>query len=386
MLVSLWISILFVLVWHYRVRLLRLWREPVLTEYPVFILESDDWGAGPTAQSDALARMAKILSGFANHQGVCPLVTLAVVLKVAASDERGQGEISLSDDEMLAIREGIQSGVDKNVFFTQLHGMYHYWPATVKAWEASDVSHTSWRNAGPYARTESLPAHLQSRWTDALTLPSCAHDDTAVAQAVKDETQLFAHIFDKKPTVVVPPTFQWTDTVERAWVRQGIDTLITPGRRYTARDRDGRLVEEKENPIYNGVSTRGELVYLVRDVYFEPARGHQVVDVVSAVAQRYTLRRPALVEMHRDNFLDALDTSLEKLTALMQELIKRYPKVRFVTTERLSQSIRHNDPAFIDTRWHIRVLYFILRLRADYSLRYISKLSGLSIKLRASFS
>ncbi len=380
----LWLCALCALIWRHRVRLLRLWREPVLTEQPVFILESDDWGAGPPAQSDALDRMVALLQGFTNKQGVCPLVTLAVVLKVAACGENGRDDISLSDDEMEAIRKSIQSGVDKKIFFTQLHGMYHYWPATVSAWEDGDASRKAWRQSRPYAKTESLPAYLQSRWTNVLTLPSCEHADDAVEYAVKEETGLFETVFSKKPTVVVPPTFQWTETVEQAWTRHGVGTVVTPGRRYTMRDRDGRLVEDKTYPIYNGLKTMDDLVYLVRDVYFEPARGHRAADVINDVIRRYMLRRPALVEMHRDNFLDALDLSLDKLTELMQKILTKYPDVRFVSTERLSQSIRNNDPVFIETRWHVRFMYFMLRLRADFSLRHITKLSGLSVRLRLS--
>jgi hypothetical protein len=44
----------------YRRELWRLWREPVL-RLPVLVIESDDWGAGPLAQADALRAIATVL-------------------------------------------------------------------------------------------------------------------------------------------------------------------------------------------------------------------------------------------------------------------------------------------------------------------------------------
>ena len=40
--------------------LLARWREPVF-RYPILILESDDWGAGPLAQAEALACVSALL-------------------------------------------------------------------------------------------------------------------------------------------------------------------------------------------------------------------------------------------------------------------------------------------------------------------------------------
>lgn len=357
---------------------MRLWREPVLTEQPVFILESDDWGAGPIEQADILARIMALLSEFSNEQGEYPVVTLAVILKVALCGYGDDEDISLQDDAMKCIKDSIQEGVDKKIFSIQLHGLYHYWPATIEAWEEHDASRSAWRQNCRYARTELLPAYLQSRWTNVQTLPSCEHSEQDVTNAVMEEIDLYEMIFSNKPRVVVPPTFQWTETVERAWMKYGIDTIITPGCRYTLRDKDGKLIEEKQYPVYNGLKGTHDLVYLVRDVYFEPARGHLPEHVLDEVKRRHRLRRPALVEMHRDNFLDAPDASLVKLSELMRNLLTEYPGVRFISSESLAHSIRSNNPVFVETRWSIRFFYFIRRLHADFSLRHVAKLTGLS--------
>jgi len=44
------------------------WREPVLRQ-PVLVIESDDWGAGPLAQADALRRLAASLQRVRDGSG-----------------------------------------------------------------------------------------------------------------------------------------------------------------------------------------------------------------------------------------------------------------------------------------------------------------------------
>ena len=57
------------------------WREPVLRQ-PVLIIESDDWGAGPLAQADALNRLSALLQRVRDGSGRPAVMTLGVVLEV----------------------------------------------------------------------------------------------------------------------------------------------------------------------------------------------------------------------------------------------------------------------------------------------------------------
>ena len=57
------------------------WREPVL-KYPVLAIESDDWGAGPLAQADLLARLAACLQRMRDAAGRPAVMTLGMVMEV----------------------------------------------------------------------------------------------------------------------------------------------------------------------------------------------------------------------------------------------------------------------------------------------------------------
>src|SRR4051812_44009456 len=67
--------------YFWRDALMPLWREPVLKR-PVFVLESDDWGAGPLEQADQLRAIGTVLARHTDRDGRHPVMTLGVVLAV----------------------------------------------------------------------------------------------------------------------------------------------------------------------------------------------------------------------------------------------------------------------------------------------------------------
>ncbi len=160
----------------------------------------------------------------------------------------------------------------------------------------------AWLTGDEFPPYEVLPSALQSRWIDGSRLPSQPLAADEIRQAVAEETATWQLIFGQPPKVVVPPTFVWTREVETAWMAAGVEVIITPGRRYTHRDGAGQPAAE-EGPIHNGQIAGEETRYLVRDIYFEPERGHTAAQALEAASQRFLLGRPALLETHRSNFI-----------------------------------------------------------------------------------
>ena len=223
---------------YYRRDLWALWREPMLRD-PVMIIESDDWGAGPVAaQATALNRLAEVLSRYRDQNGRHPVMTLALVLAVpdgrAISLDGQYHRLQLDDPLFAPVLQAIERGRAAGVFALQLHGMEHYWPAALMA--SSDPAVKAWLTAEPPGTTEKLPSPLQSRWVDAAVLPSRPLEPAVVEAAVKEETGLYQCLFGEPPRVAVPPTFVWTETVERAWARAGVECVVTPGLRSACRN------------------------------------------------------------------------------------------------------------------------------------------------------
>lgn len=376
-----WLSIVSATLFYYRRDLWAMWKEPAL-RHPVMIIEGDDWGAGPVqAQAVALNRLTDILSRHQDQNGRHPVMTLALVLAVPdgeAISQDGQYHRLLLDDPLFVpVRQAIERGRAAGVFALQLHGMEHYWPAGLMA--STDPSVMAWLIAEPPGMTERLPPHLQSRWVDASVLPSRPLDPSVVEAAVREETGLFQRLFGELPRVAVPPTFVWTEAVERAWAQAGVAFVVTPGLRSACRNATG-LPDCDSGPIYNNQPGHG-VTYLVRDDYFEPERSHRAERGLSALAHKWGERRACLIETHRSNFIgdDAVVTrSLAEVDRLYALALEHHPDLRFVSTEELGRALRDGNPDWVEKGFTARLAAWLSRARALKNYWRVARLTGLA--------
>lgn len=361
------------------------WREPVL-RHPVLIVESDDWGAGPLPQADALARLAALLQRIRDRNGRPAVMTLGIVLEVpdgariAASRFTEYHALTLADERFEAVRMAMQVGIAAGVFAPQLHGQCHYWPAALLAAAQKDIAVRDWLAAPEPAATEALPSPLQSRWVDASDLPSRTLPVAAIEQAVAAETAMYRAVLGRLPQVAVATTFIWSEAVEAAWAQSGIDVVITPGQRATCRDAAGRpgCVDAS---MLSGERSRAGQTYLVRDVYFEPTLGHAPQRLADGLKTRTRQGRACLVETHRFNFLQAADASLAALEAGLNAALAACPHVRFLTPLELAHAIEKRDPAWIEGRLRRRLAVWRIRLDEVPRFRRMARLSGLALPL-----
>jgi len=381
----LWLGIVGCVLFYCRRDLRAVWREPVL-RYPVMIIEGDDWGAGPVdAQAHALNRLVEVLSRYRDQTGRHPVMTLALVLAVPdgpAIRRDGQYHRRLLDDPLFnPVRQAIERGRAAGVFALQLHGLEHYWPAGLVA--STDPAVRAWLTGETPGTTEKLPSPLQSRWVDASVLPSRPLEQSAVASAVQQEANHFQRIFGMTPRVAVPPTFVWTEAVERAWAQAGVEFVVTPGLRSACRNAAG-VPDCDSGPFYNNQPGLG-VTYLVRDDYFEPERGHRAERGLAALAHKWGQRRACLFETHRSNFIgDAAAASrhLAEIDRLYAVLLKHYPDLRFTSTEELARALQQGNPVWVETRFSIRLAAWLSRTRDLRIYWKLARVSGLAWLMR----
>jgi len=361
------------------------WREPVL-RHPVLIIESDDWGAGPLAQADALTRLTGTLQGIRDHSDRPAVMTLGVILEVpdgpriAVTHCAEYHALPLADPRFDAVRAAIQAGIRSGVFAPQLHGQCHYWPPALLAAAQDNPAVRDWLTAPDPALTENLPSPLQSRWVDASCLPSHALTPDAIRQAAATEAAGYQALFGSAPQVAVATTFIWNDAVEAAWAQAGVEAIVTPGRRATCRNGAGQPGCVDATMLTGERSLAGQ-TWLVRDVYFEPALGHAPQRLVDGLRARTRQGRACLVETHRFNFLQAPDASLAALETGLREALANCPDLRFAAPIDLARAIRQRDPAWIETRLRPRLAAWRARLDEIPRFRRLSQLSGLALPL-----
>lgn len=381
-----WLLLLLV----FRRAALAAWREPVLAG-PVLVIESDDWGPGPPQHAEALRRLAACLLKYRDASGRPPVMTLGLVLSlpdsaaIAAAATPGTPlpyrALPLDSPAYADILAAIRAGIAAGVFVPQLHGMAHYWPAALMRAGETDADVRAWILAGPGQASETLPSPLQSRWVDAGVLPSRPLPEAEIRAAVGEEIACYRRIFGSAPEVVVPPTFVWTEAVEAAWAAHGVRVLITPGRRCSGRDAQGRPACAR-TPIHNGECGLGGIRYLVRDRYFEPARGHTARQALAALAEKTAQGRPCLLETHRNNFTAAqAEAALAELDDLLRQALGRFPDLRFLAPAELDARYRQGEGLHAGLR--ARLAAWQARMRAVPRFARLARLSGLDRALGA---
>jgi hypothetical protein len=378
LLVLAWLAASAVILVACRRDLARTWREPVFIR-PVLVVESDDWGAGPLSQAAALREIAGVLGRHHDAAGRAPVLNLALVLAVpdgpAVAVSGDYRRVGLDDERLADVLAALRDGSSQGVFALQLHGLEHYWPATLML--SGDAAVQRWLRQPVPAVTEQLPSPLQSRWVDAGRLPSSAHPAPDVDAAVAEEVEAFERIVGAPPKVVVPPTFVWTRDVERAWAARGVECIVTPGRRSICRDATGQPGCD-EGPIANGDRAPG-LTYVVRNDYFEPVRGRDAAHALRALDRCVREGRPCVLENHRDNFVGDSRTcraSLAELDTLCREALQRHRDLRFLSTHELCRILRDRDPGWITSSIADRLPTWRARLETTGRPWTLLRLSG----------
>lgn len=379
---ALWAGVLLAFARPLRAR----WREPVF-RHPLLVIESDDWGAGPLVQGDALRTIATVLRSLRDSAGRHPVMTLGIVFEVPDTERiarEGSGAyraIRLDDECFGELRRVIRDGVESGVFAPQLHGQCHYWPQALMSAAQDDTGVRAWLTGSRLPQTESLPAHLQTRWIDGSRLPSRALDAAEIAAAVDEEAASYRNLFGVSPEVAVATTFVWNGDVEQAWKNAGVEVVVTPGRRATCRDATGRLAGVDRQMLTGDVSDAGQR-YLVRDIYCEPALGHSSLRVVDGLTDRTRQGRACLVEMHRFNFLDRIDHALTTLRAAIEASLDRHPTLRFTTPSELARAMSHENLDLLETALGTRLRAWLARLDEIPRFRRAARITGLVVPLR----
>jgi hypothetical protein len=367
-----------------RRELLAAWHEPVL-RYPVLIIESDDWGPGPPADADRLSELISLLERHRDETGRPAVMTLGLLLSAvdgSSSSWKGKDPIPmrrLDDPAFRPIVSTVRTGRERGVFALQLHGMAHYWPPALLAAAATDARVRRWLSAEGTTRHESLPSALQCRWVDGSRLPSRPLPTADIDTAVAEEVNAFRTIFGGSARVVVPPSFVWDARVEAAWARNGIEAVVTPGHRFVGIAEDGSLTADFHR-IWNGERAGPGPTYVVRNDYFEPIKGHRAERALAALAEKTAAARPTLLETHRCNFTapdDSATTALRELGTLLDEALRMFPTLRFLSTLELATALRRRDPALTDRGFGVRIHAWLRRLAAVPRVRKLAWLTGL---------
>ena len=157
---------------------------------------------------------------------------------------------------------------------------------------------------------------------------------------LKEGLQLFEEVYGYKSIYFTPPVFNIHQSLFQTIKNNGIQFLDLA----LLRNEHQGLNVYKKSFNYIGKKTREGLTIMVRNVVFEPTedRGIDWVDfTMKQIETAFRWNKPAIISSHRVNFCGHIDkdnrqNGLESLQRLLQEIVKKWPDVEFMSADEMA--------------------------------------------------
>jgi hypothetical protein len=244
------------------------------------------------------------------------------------------------DNVMNLYIEGLRSGY----FVPQLHGREHL---NINRWMNDLVNKNKetlfafdHQIFGVSANAVIKPRGSYQAVFDSCQINSYASNDVILEDAVSQ----FSNMFGFNSVSFIAPNYIWDSEIERTLSRLGVKYL-----QGTHVQRLPRSANEKLNVVRHwlGQPNRFGQKYLVRNASFEPFQNPSFDWVSSCLKQienSFFWNKPAIISMHRVNFVGSINPqnsyrNLKLFSRLLDEINKKWPDVKFLSTKDLAELI-----------------------------------------------
>lgn len=239
-------------------------------------------------------------------------------------------------------------GASVKLFRPQFHGREHvHVPNWLKSLQSNDVFSKEAFKYGMFTVTRKRNSSCKAEFLDAYASYS-KRDSEFIANSISEGLAIFERLFGYSSKTAISPCYIWNDAVSEELARGGV-TSLQSGRvqLLPVENSDGYLSSFK----YMGEANLLGQKYLIRNIYFETCTD-QKIDWVSLTIKRiqksFMLRTPAIISSHRVNYMGGIDPSnrergLLLLKKLLNEIVRRWPEVEFMTSDELADAIHKND-------------------------------------------
>jgi hypothetical protein len=239
-----------------------------------------------------------------------------------------------------------KEGIAKNIFQPQLHGREHInlrlWlkrlqEGDVKALDAFQQNMYTVHKSGKISgRRDNLDAFGNS------TISGTYFD---YVEILKDAQQIFKETWGFKSKSFIAPCYTWHPLVEKVLRDEGITYIQGTHVQRIPIDNDSYQIKKKYH--YTGQKNNWDQYYLIRNCFFEPTEfgsNNTVEKTLQDVKLAFAYKKPAIISSHRVNYMGTLNPdnrseNLSLLKRLLQEIVKKWPDVEFMSTDELGDLI-----------------------------------------------
>lgn len=242
-----------------------------------------------------------------------------------------------------------KQGMDAGIFHPQSHGREHLY---VKKWlktlrDGDPVTRTAF-DLGTWGLTYNVDPSIRGYYMGAFN--SAEDADIREFEVIIDVAlRMFKGIFGYDSLSFTPTTYTWSPKIEPCLVNHGVKYIqSTFQQKIPVGDDQGVKVTYRG---FQGTRTKAGLIRLFRNCFFEPSTKENydwVGDCMKRIEIAFKWGKAANICAHRVNFIGSIDSAntdrtLPEFKRLLQEIVRRWPDVEFVTSDQLGEIIEDSN-------------------------------------------
>lgn len=351
------------------------------TSKKIIIFESDDWGSlrinsketfenlrrkgikvsdDPYAKYDRLERyddlshLFEILDKYRDRNGNPPCITTNFLTanpnfeKIRESNFTNYFYINLnesyekySDGQKLI--DLLHEGISQKLIYPQFHGREHL---NVPLWlrELQDGNEELLHAFEQEVFAVPISVKLNSKKNPTAAFDSLLKDDLQFYKnSIEDGLRLFNDFFGFSSKTMIAPSYIWSENIEKFANENGVKAFQGIPYQFFPQQ-DGKL---KKRFHYTGQKNKLGQYYLVRNAFFEPSiypNKDWVSECLKRIDLAFKFKKPAIIGMHRLNFIGSLDeknrtNNLKMFEELLSKISQKWSDVEFVNSALLVSEI-----------------------------------------------
>jgi hypothetical protein len=165
-------------------------------------------------------------------------------------------------------------------------------------------------------------------------------DFEIISKSIKEGLQIFEKLWGFKSKTIIAPCYTWHTDLEKVFHDNGIINIQTGRAQLLPTCQEGiNKVIRKYMGQRNSLNQR----YTIRNVSFEPSisgSANCVELALKAIESAFHWNKPAVISSHRLNYIGWLnpknrDKNLKLLRTLLQQIIIKWPDVKFISSDEL---------------------------------------------------
>lgn len=236
-----------------------------------------------------------------------------------------------------------KAGIKEGIFRPQYHGREHL---NVHHWMRGLQAGEKWLKVAfdrEMISVSSQPSIMRFGYMEGLDFFSKEERDEK-HEILREGMATFESIFGYTSLSFIANCYIWDETAERVLSQLGVKYLQGLSNQIIPNLDDGIHKHIYKRHFCGQENAFGQR-YLVRNVFFEPSLDPKV-DWVSNCLKRINIafkcKKPAVIGSHRLNYIGFIDEgnrarNLSMFKILLQEIVKRWPKVEFISSDELDE-------------------------------------------------